>query len=80
MDGDYYSGVDWNATYDITDTNPGTNCAVYYDFEAKINWEEFRHNVAAQLSYEHLLEQIQLSAKLENPKVGADSSNFEKAM
>ena len=79
-EGDYYSGVDWNATYDIEDTNPGTGCAVWYDYEARINWEEFRHHVASQLSYEHVAEQIQLSAKLPEETASKDSSNYDVMM
>ena len=49
MEGDYYGGVNWDASYDIEETSPGTLCAVHYGNDKEINWEEFRMNVSAQL-------------------------------
>ena len=60
MQDDYVNGIDLNKAYDVFDTDPGTGCAVWYNADGEIDWEEFNRNFEEQKSAA-----LALAAKIE---------------
>ena len=47
MYGDYVNGIDLNTVYDRFDTDPGTGCAVWYNAEGTVAWDEYYEELVA---------------------------------